>query len=220
MSKLKFHNQMSRARWEEDFNWKLMYENVKDYLHPDYVHPLYPLKKCGKGIYTNNSKDKQYQDINDILKKQDLKDLDIKDLSYICSSNINTDKKLWWNQNLGDVYRENEYVNFYLFPSTNFISYAGSYFLRQTYQPNNPLNFNYELDAYLPEIKIMFKTAPLLKRLIELEINTIEEDSMILSKVQKNYLSQNSSSNMMHGDYEEQVIKNISFINNIYQEKI
>ena len=24
----------------------------------------------------------------------------------------------------------------------------------------------------------------------------------------------------MHGDYEEQVIKNISFINNIYQEKI
>ena len=29
--------------------------------------------------YTNNSKDKQYQDIKDILKKPDLKDLDIKD---------------------------------------------------------------------------------------------------------------------------------------------
>ena len=223
LSKFKFHNQSASALWQEEFNWKLFFENVKDGLHVQYVHKnsFASIVERNYSLYQSNKSDYKERDSSTFNSPDiDLDKIDIRDLSYIANGKLNRED-VWWAKYLKDIFKHNIYVNYFLFPSTNFASVGGTHFVRQRFEPCAPNLLNYELDIYLPQLPNYFLSAPLLKRIIEIEKEIIEEDSIILRKQYSNIeanIYDGIEQNMAHGDYEKSIIENILYINKLYRD--
>jgi phenylpropionate dioxygenase-like ring-hydroxylating dioxygenase large terminal subunit len=184
MQKIKFHPHFGQAKWEEQFNWKLNFENIKDPLHIYYIHP----KTFGHLLaFNSESYISRFAKSNKDLegKKIEVSPKCLQDMSFMGYSNAMDRPRVWWESDIENLYREQSYVNFYFFPSTNFYSVGGTHFARQTYDPSGPSSFNYSLEVYLPALTKKISAAPLIKRLMEIEKVVIDEDSIILKEVKK-----------------------------------
>lgn len=219
MQKLKFHPHYGHAKWEEKFNWKLNFENIKDPLHIYYVHP----KTFGHLLAFNAqsyvSKSDQFD--NAVINEKKITEVKtLKDMSFMGYSSDMERPKVWWEEDIESLYRENSYVNFYFFPSTNFYSVGGTHFARQTYDPSGPSSFNYCLEVYLPGLTKKINAAPLIKKLLEIEKVVIDEDSVVLKEINESFKKE-PQTKMFHGDYEGNIPNQISYlINLIYTKKI
>ena len=220
MNKISFGSNYGRAKWCEDFNWKLNFENIKDPLHIFHVHPKTfgaLLEFQGKSYVTGSGFIAGNRP-NESNRTSSIKSLI--DMSYFSYSSALDSPTPWWSDDIQNVYRKNSFVNFYLFPSTNFYSVGGTHFARQTYDPIGPSSFTYYLEVYLPKLRKKINAAPVIKRLLEAEKTVINEDSIILKKINDAFKS-NPRTQMMHGDYEEKISEQIKFVaNQIYSKKI
>lgn len=226
MAKLKFEKNYGHARWEEDFNWKLNYENIKDPLHIYYVHPksFSPMMQFEAQSYIKDATKKRLPETaslpgSPLNAEPNQSQPSLKDMSFVAFSPKMNKPEVWWKPSIQEQYRDGSYVNFYFFPSTNFYAVGGDHFARQTYDPTGPRAFRYTLEVYLPQLKRKFNLAPLVKRLMEIEKSVIDEDSVILKQINDSFESP-IGTKLQHGDYEKQIPRQIRFMRNaIYKEK-
>ena len=181
------------------YNWKLNFENVKDWNHVAFLHsksfaPLLEGRRVGTPAEHIGS---------DVWKEEDedVMPLSLADLSYETSSPMI--RKTPWYDGLLDRYKgEDRYYNWFLYPNVNFTSIHGELFQIQQFNPVAPGVTEYHLwvMAARSKSKKMQNLAPLISFLLKLEKATIEEDRIYLENLQQN-LHQNSRP-AMHGHYE------------------
>jgi phenylpropionate dioxygenase-like ring-hydroxylating dioxygenase large terminal subunit len=190
-------------------NWKLNIENVKDFLHPFYVHPdsLKPFlsyeEKPAARIEEQLIKDPEEYHSN----------AGLKDLSFLQRSELKIPPP-WWRGNIKITQPEATYQNIFLFPNTNFCSVSGAHYVIQQYLPRSPESFDYILTAALPEKAMKFDTSVLLSSIIKIERAVIYEDDLVLMKVQQNLKSGLEKEHFTHGDYEAPIMNQLSYMKN------
>jgi phenylpropionate dioxygenase-like ring-hydroxylating dioxygenase large terminal subunit len=188
-------------------NWKLNIENVKDFLHPYYVHPEsfkpilnYEEKPPTRMVHSGSSRPGVYT-----------QPVDLKSLSFLQRSNLKNPTP-WWRSNIKITQLENTYQNIFLFPNTNFCSVSGAHYVIQQYMPKSPDDFDYILTAALPEKTVKFDSSVLLTTIIRMERSVIYEDDLILKKVHKNLKSGLPADHFAHGDYEDVIMNQMLFL--------
>ena len=188
------------------FNWKLNIENVKDYLHPFYVHPetFKPLLEFQELAPTRISSSVKQLTTYDA-------DVEIKHLSFLQRSNLNNVTP-WWREFVKITQPENTYQNIFLFPNTNFCSVSGAHYVIQQYLPATPKTFNYRLLTAIPEKSKKFDSNALMTTIIHQEKNVINEDDAVLAKVQKNMAAKLPQSHFSHGDYESPIMNQMIYM--------
>ena len=188
-------------------NWKLNIENVKDFLHPFYVHPESFKPLLGYVETPPTRIDEQLlQDPEEYQASAGLKDL-----SFLQRSELKSPTP-WWRDKIFITQLENIYQNIFLFPNTNFCSVSGAHYVVQQYLPRSPRSFEYILTAALPEKTVKFDTTVLLSSIIKSERAVIYEDDLILKKVQQSLESGVDKSHFAHGDYEYPIMNQLSFL--------
>jgi phenylpropionate dioxygenase-like ring-hydroxylating dioxygenase large terminal subunit len=189
-------------------NWKLNIENVKDYLHPYYVHPetFKPLLEFGE------TKTERMKSVSKSPPEYG-EDTSLKELSYVLQGDFSlSSKDQWWSGYIKRTQKDNCYQNIFLFPNTNFCSVSGAHYVIQQYLPHSPQSFNYRLTVALPEVLHKFDSKELLLALLKIERDVIKEDDVILVKVQKNMNSRLSKNHYSHGDYEKLLMKQFLYM--------
>lgn len=191
-----------------DFNWKLNMENVKDFLHPYYVHettfkpllgfeqaPISLVNKLGRLPDELNSK------------------VELKKLSFVQKGDFSISaKQRWWSKYIKITQPDFCFENIFLFPNINMFSVSGSHYVVQQYLPDTSRTFNYRLTVSFPEMLEKFETKYLLYNLLQIERNVIREDEVILDKVQKSMESGLPKEYFTHGDYENFIIEQQIFL--------
>jgi phenylpropionate dioxygenase-like ring-hydroxylating dioxygenase large terminal subunit len=199
------------SEFNSAMNWKLNMENVKDPLHIYYIHPqsFSPLlafeKSTPKIINFSSNKLAEYSN-----------DVKLIDLSFTRTAPFSSND-LWIKKHIKITQPENQFENIYLFPSTNYYSVSGGYYVFQQYLPVDSKNFTYRLIIALPEKVTKFDSSALLNTLLKLERNVINEDNAVLSRVQNNLESLSEKSYFTHGDYETEIMDQMLYLaNNVY----
>jgi phenylpropionate dioxygenase-like ring-hydroxylating dioxygenase large terminal subunit len=194
-------------------NWKLNIENVKDYLHPYYIHEdsFIPYLKMEKSIPTRITSS------NRLLNAYENK-VTLADLSFNRKSEFSVND-VWWKKFIKVTQPENTYQNTYLFPNTNFFSVSGAYYVFQQYLPLTSKSFTYRMVIAIPEKSQKFDSNALINSLMQLERNVIKEDDAILTKVQNNLEKLNDQDFYTHGDYEVDIMNQMIYLNSeVYQK--
>ena len=202
--------------YESKINWKLNMENVKDFLHPFYIHPssFKPLLnfEAPRGSKLSNFGD------DSSLKPFDVSQ-SLQDLSYVNWADLSIDGQ-WWASKINMTQPDDRYINIFLFPSTNLYSVSGGFYGAQQYLPKSATTFNYVLSAAIPSKKEDFSTSALLQTILKLERDVINEDDLILNKVQKNLSSGLKDDFFAQGDYEHRLMAQMSYLNkHVYRLK-
>jgi hypothetical protein len=144
--------------------------------------------------------------LNDFLSSPNLRDLSFKRLADL------NHPTPWWREKLKITQPERTYQNIFLFPNTNFCSVSGAHYVIQQYLPRTPTSFDYILTAALPEKSTRFDSTVLLSSIIKSERAVIDEDDLILSKVQANLEAGLAQGHFSHGDYETPIMEQLSFM--------
>jgi phenylpropionate dioxygenase-like ring-hydroxylating dioxygenase large terminal subunit len=188
-------------------NWKLNVENVKDFLHPYYVHPdsFKPLLS-----YEEKAPTRTDAGVSSELGEFGASPA-LRDLSFINNGDYKNPTR-WWRNKVRVTQPENVFRNIFLFPNTNLFSVAGSYYVSQQYFPTSVEDFDYVLTVALPEKLEKFDTTVLLTTLIHAERAVIYEDEKVLKKVHQNMRAGLKGSHFSHGDYEVAVMNQLSYL--------
>lgn len=200
--------------FQANFNWKLNFENVKDYMHVLFVHPSTFL-----GVLPDSSQ-QVAGDRPVVIRESSLaryppyqpRGTTLQGLSY--SSRANYDGAgLWCDPYLRRHFLPDSYVNIYLFPNTNFTAIGGRYFGMQQYLPTAAQCFDYRLTIGLAEMTRNFDATPLLLEIARAERYVIEEDTVILEKVQRNFASLRGRPwRFTQGDYEVSLMEQMCYL--------
>jgi phenylpropionate dioxygenase-like ring-hydroxylating dioxygenase large terminal subunit len=200
--------------FDSSINWKLNIENVKDFLHPFYVHP-----ESFKPLL--NYEEKSPTRIDTAIAghpDQFLGTANLKNLSFKTVSELRHPTP-WWSEKIKITQPKRTYQNVFLFPNTNFCSVSGAHYVIQQYLPRTPEKFEYVLTAALPSKLVRFDTTVLLASLIKSERAVIYEDDLILMKVQENLRAGLADSHFSHGDYEGPIMsQHVFFRDCVYQQ--
>jgi phenylpropionate dioxygenase-like ring-hydroxylating dioxygenase large terminal subunit len=194
------------CEFESPINWKLNIENVKDYLHPFYVHPetfkpLLDYKELTPSRITANDGELNTYDA----------DVHIQELSFLQRSSLKNATP-WWREFVKITQPESTYQNIFLFPNTNFCSVSGAHYVIQQYLPATPTSFEYRLLSAIPEKIKKFDSNALMTTIINQERNVIKEDDVILTKVQRNMAAKLDNSFFTHGDYETPIMNQMLYL--------
>jgi phenylpropionate dioxygenase-like ring-hydroxylating dioxygenase large terminal subunit len=211
MSSLKFHSRYGRAKWTEPFNWKLNFENIKDPLHTFFVHPnsfANLMKFDGVSHVATSRYEAPPHPLRSYRKDNSIS---LQDMSFMSISDEMKRSEVWYQSLIENQYNPNRFVNFYMFPSTNFYSVGGTHFCRQTYDPVGARSFDYTLEVYLPILNKPINAAPLIKRLLEIEKSVIDEDSIVLKRINDSFLN-DPLTTMAHGDYEDKILSQLVWL--------
>ena len=179
------------------YNWKLNFENVKDWNHVAFLHsksfaPLLEQGRVGSPVEPM---------VNDVWDEVDADvPLSLAELSYDQSSPMI--RKTPWYDGLLDRYRgEDRYYNWFLYPNINFTSIHGELFQIQQFNPVAPGVTEYHLWVMAARSKAKnLNVAPLISFLLKMEKATIEEDRVYLENLQQNL--HGNSAPAIHGHYE------------------
>jgi phenylpropionate dioxygenase-like ring-hydroxylating dioxygenase large terminal subunit len=179
------------------YNWKLNFENVKDWNHVAFLHSksFAPLLEQGRV----GSPEEPV--VNDLWNEAEGDiPMSLAELSYDTSSPMI--RKTPWYDGLLDRYRgEDRYYNWFLYPNINFTSIHGELFQIQQFNPVAPGVTEYHLWVMAARSKTRnLNVAPLISFLLKMEKATIEEDRVYLENLQQN-LHINSPT-AIHGHYE------------------
>lgn len=185
------------------YNWKLNMENVKDYNHVPFVHPktFLPAMDAHSGKLAA-SPAPLFPSLKEQLKQQAA---ELPHLSFPVKAPLKPYKN--WFSDLCDAYgNEHAYYNWFIYPNVNFCSVRGEHFLLQQYDPVSPDITDYHLwvmTACRKNNRTDFTA--LLSSLIRSERMVIEEDTIILEKLQEGL--GDHARPFMHGDYEGHLVR-------------
>lgn len=196
-----------------NINWKLNMENVKDFLHPYYVHaesfkPVlgYPDSPTSR-MHKSNDKPVDFE-----------AEVELRDLSLMKQADFSLSvENQWWASNIVVTLPNNSFENIFLFPNTNLYSVSGGHYVTQQYFPLNSDAFLYRLSVILPEMSSQFDASTLLQSLLKIERDVIYEDELVLNKIQKNMYAALDPNFYTHGDYERAIVDQMMFLDrNVY----
>lgn len=203
------------TEFQSPINWKLNIENVKDFLHPYYVHAetFRPLLNYAvvptERIEGNTSPLSVFNE-----------EVNLVDLSYVLQGDFSVSAEgQWWFKYIKTTQKNNCYQNIFLFPNANFCSVSGAHYVVQQYLPETEESFNYRLTVALPEVIEKFESKEALFALLKIERDVIKEDDVVLTKVQNNMRANLSSEHYSHGDYEAHIMRQMKYLSNeVYYE--
>ncbi|OXL16196.1 aromatic ring-hydroxylating oxygenase subunit alpha [Polynucleobacter cosmopolitanus] len=191
------------SEFEANFNWKLNMENVKDFLHPYYVHeqsfkPLLGFEQAATILMKKSDK----------VPGEFYKKTTLKELSFIQRGEFSVSaSQRWWTKFIKITQPDNCFQNIFLFPNVNMYSVSGTHYVVQQYLPMSPNKFLYRLNVSFPEILEKFESKDLLCNLLEIERNVIREDEIVLDRLQKSMEAKMSEEHFAHGDYENYIME-------------
>lgn len=189
-------------------NWKLNIENVKDFLHPFYVHPETFKPLLG---YQELAATRITSHMGELNAHEEVATLS--DLSFVQRTTLKNATP-WWREFIKITQPENTYQNIFLFPNTNFCSVSGAHYVIQQYLPSSPESFEYRLLTAIPEKIKKFDSQALMTSIIYQERYVIKEDDALLGKVQKNMKTKMGQSFFTHGDYERPIMNQMQYLKN------
>ncbi len=189
-------------------NWKLNMENVKDFLHPYYVHAESFKPLLG---YEDKPVERIIKDSQALPRRN--KKVELKELSFVQHGDLNIPfDKQWWAAYVEKTQPDNCYQNMFLFPNTNFCSVSGGHYVIQQYLPVSPNQFTYRLTVALPKVVEKFEYKNLLCALLKIERDVIKEDDLVLVKLQENMSSMLPNEYYTHGDYEVPIMDQMQYL--------
>lgn len=182
-----FADSYSYTEFETSFNWKLNFENVTDFNHIKFVHPktFAPLIDYGKeGAYGENfGNQSKLFPFDKPVDPPPPSAPEIKDLSFWGRAPLPY-KERWYSQYL-DACDIGGHFACHIFPNLNFGSIHGENFFLQQYNPITPSNFNYRSWIFTGKTKQEINLPHLLWGIHHSEKKVIDEDIVLLEKLQK-----------------------------------
>jgi phenylpropionate dioxygenase-like ring-hydroxylating dioxygenase large terminal subunit len=186
------------------YNWKFNFENVVDFNHVPYIHA----ESFGALMYKTEPDpnlipfpEEVDWDRQELARNQ----VDLSDLSFPAVGDVMLPPR--WYSNLVRRYGAREaYYNWFIYPNVNFGSVAGDYFLIQQYMPISPSRTEYHLWVVTAErLNRRQDFTALLRGLMDTEKKIIDEDSVLLEKMQASLYP--SATPALHGAYENKLYR-------------
>ena len=210
-----------KTDWLADYNWKLNFENVMDYNHVRFVHPLSfnaSLKPVFKQTndeqmawkdnsqpYTVDSSSVDVKDLSYSGKVMMDSSVDVKDLSYSGKVMMDWPEK-WWRE-CTERYGDGDYFRtWYIFPNVNFVSLGDDQFYIQQYDPVSPKVTSVRLELMTSKRTKKVNLNPLLAAMIDADKRIIDEDIPIIESQQKNLSKISYGSSYFQGDLERRLL--------------
>ncbi|MFU1909386.1 aromatic ring-hydroxylating oxygenase subunit alpha [Bordetella hinzii] len=196
------------------YNWKLNAENIRDALHVLFVHPA-----SFSGVMPdalNLLREDRVQRVLETPPRRyeafGAETPDLRTLSFITDSRI--DEGQYWYDALVDRCMPREsFLQIVLFPNTNLYSVAGRYYGMQQYLPTGASDFHYRLTLAMPRMLRSFDASALLVSIARSERCVIDEDSVILKKVQGNLSALvGQDFRFSQGDYERPLMDFMRYV--------
>lgn len=189
-----FSSEISYTTFECDYNWKLNFENVTDFNHIKFVHPksFAPLIDFAKdGAYSetfkNTSKifDEKFSTGEEI--RQSSPRVSTKDISFWGRAPLPY-KERWYSKFL-DACDIGGHFACHIFPNVNFGSIHGENFFLQQFNPITPGRFLYRSWVFTSKTRDAKSLPHLLWGIHHAEKRVIDEDRVLLAKLQKSLSS-------------------------------
>ncbi|CAJ50690.1 aromatic ring-hydroxylating oxygenase subunit alpha [Bordetella avium] len=203
------------------YNWKLNMENVKDWMHAPFVHSstfLGTLPEMQRQLQEHGMirmRETEARSFGRFV--QEIRDLRL--LSYRMQSCYEVEEQ-WYDSKIKRRLSPDHYENIFLFPNTNFCSVGGRYYATQQYFPKSAGSFFYRMNFCLAEMTAKFDAAPLLMAIARGERFVIDEDSVVLERVQRGFASASGREwRFTQGDYEEHLMRQMVYLRDcVYRE--
>lgn len=192
-------DQIGYSRFEAPYNWKLNFENVKDWNHVPFLHS----QSFAPLLETSNSSP---QDKANVVSWETdwadryVDDAELSELSYHQSSPMKRATP-WYDGQLERYRGEDRYYNWFLYPNINFTSIHGELFQVQQFNPvaANKTEYNLWVMSAKKKTKAL-NLIPLIAALLQIEKATIEEDRVYLDRMQEKL--HKGGPKARHGHYE------------------
>lgn len=187
-----FSSDFSYTRFECKYNWKLNFENVTDFNHIQFVHPksFAPLIEFGKeGCYGEKFPQGSKIFPPDYVKENSAAPTQptLQDISFWGRAPLPY-KERWYSKQL-DACDIGGHFACHLFPNINFGSIHGENFFLQQYNPIAPDLFEYRSWVFTAKVKNERRLPHLLWGIHHAEKNVINEDKVLLEKMQRSLLA-------------------------------
>ncbi len=199
---------MIQLSFKCDFNWKLNAENVRDTMHPFFVHAesfssVLPAAteafKQDRMVRLRQTGDEEYACYETPIPA-------LHELSYVWMPEFD-EGRYWYDGLLRRSLPQDRFVDMLLFPNTNLYSVGGRYYAMQQYLPTSATTFDYRLSIAMPQMLRRFDAQPLLTSIARSERHVIDEDSIILRRVQQNLAAMSQRRfRFTQGDYEKPIM--------------
>lgn len=174
---------------ELPFNWKLIFENLRDGLHPTFLHKT-SLTKEVHFSFTNTFKEDDLRD-----------DIELLDLSSFSRDGETNTPNAPHKSQFELIDNKNHYLNWLLFPYTHIASPDGGALIGiENYVPVAPTSTRFELKLHITKTLGHASPIPILKRWLDKAQVVFKEDFDAVISVQKNVTSSGMTQNL--GAYE------------------
>lgn len=201
-----FDDQIAYANFPMHTNWKLNTEVIKDPNHIPFVHS----KSFSPWLLKD--KNREFKPKTPTVWQKNSK-AELNSLSYM-SDAVVRDSLPWYRSLINRFDENSNHLSWYLYPNTHFASVRGDYFFIQHYDPTNTDKIDFNLWIFTSKKKNRNTDfTALLRSLMLAERLIIEEDSIILSKIQASLGSWSPSPS--HGAYEFQISQQNNWYRNI-----
>lgn len=204
-----FDSQVAYASFPMPTNWKLNIEVIKDPNHIPFVHGKSFSRWLQKGECAPEQKK-----VNDW---RPVSHVHLRQLSYISAATV-VDSLPWYRTLIDRQMHESAHLSWYLFPNTHFASVRGDYFFIQHYDPLSVDSIDFHLWVFTSRRKDA-KTdfTALLRALVTEERKIIEEDGIVLGRLQQSLGRWSPKPN--HGAYEDHIAdQNRWYLENVIAE--
>ena len=191
-----FDEQFAFANFPMETNWKLNTEVIKDPNHIPFVHS----KSFAPLLLREKNREMK---IKKLTTWENNSNVNLSSLSYM-SNAVVVDSLPWYRELIIRHDQNSNHLSWYLYPNTHFASVRGDYFFIQHYDPSSTDKINFNLWVFTSKKKdTSTDFTALLRALMIAERKIIEEDSIILSKIQASLGHWSPTPN--HGAYEFQI---------------
>ncbi|QII87025.1 Rieske 2Fe-2S domain-containing protein [Bordetella hinzii] len=212
---------MIQLSFKCDFNWKLNAENVRDSLHPFFVHAdsFSPVLPKATEAFSEDRMVRLRPTEGEDWPRHEMPIPALRELSYVWMPEFD-EGSYWYDGLLRRSLPQDRFVDMLLFPNTNLYSVGGRYYGLQQYLPTSATTFDYLLSIAMPQMLRRFDAQPLLTSIARSERHVIEEDSVILRRVQQNLAAMSQRRfRFTQGDYETPIMQFMRYMGGVvYQE--
>ncbi|ANY14785.1 aromatic ring-hydroxylating oxygenase subunit alpha [Bordetella pseudohinzii] len=204
-----------------DYNWKLNAENVRDTLHPFFVHAdsFSSVLPAAVETFNQDRMVRLHPTADEDYARDETPPPALRELSFVWMPEFD-EGSYWYDGLLRRSLPQDRFVDMLLFPNTNLYSVGGRYYAMQQYLPTSATTFDYRLSIAMPQMLRRFDAQPLLTSIARSERHVIDEDSIILRRVQQNLAAMSQRRfRFTQGDYETPIMQFMRYMGEVvYQE--
>lgn len=199
-----FDSIFAHSVFEVGYNWKFNFENVMDYNHVPYIHAdSFGALMIKKDVDPNIIPFPE--DVDWDRQEQARNQVELSELSFSGVGDVNLAPR-WYSNHVRRMGERDAYYNWFIYPNVNFASVAGEYFLIQQYMPVSPSRTEYHLWVVTAErLNRRQDFTALLRALMDGEKKIIDEDSVLLDKMQASLYD--TAPPALHGAYEHHLYR-------------